>query len=430
MIHLIIENVRTFIGRHTIPIAPLTILVGENSTGKSSFLAALSVVTDTVGFPFVPAFNRPPYQLGNYDTIATYKGGKYGRARTFSLGYIDNAAKQGRASSALATYRGRDGQPELAEFSIKGPAGSVELAFDSSTSRSYKGEIRVTTDDFEDKSPFTIPKASIEGRTLSFPDLLINTYLRADGENRERRFSIFRKLSEIAYRVTPLQAESISPIRTKPERTYSTSTDEYTPGGDQIPFVLERLLRDSGSKDSSAVMSALERFGAESGLFGSVRIRKLGSKAGEPFQVMVKVAGRDRNIVDVGYGVSQALPVVVQSALTGQHELLLIQQPEVHLHPRAQAALGSFLVHLVTDTNKRFVIESHSDFIIDRVRQEVAAKRIAPRDVQILFFDRERFDTTVYEIGLDSNGNIINAPPSYRSFFLQEELRLFARGSS
>lgn len=429
VIHLVLENVRTFDGRHVLPVAPLTILVGENSTGKSTFLASLATVTDPVGFPFTPGFNRPPYQLGNYDTIATHKGGRYGRARSFSLGYIDKSARRGGETSAIATYRGRDGQPELESFAIKAPKGMIALEFDPATGREYKGTIAVRTDRFEERTEFTVPRATAEGRSLRFLDLALGSYLGAGGRDRERRVLAFYELSAIARRSTPLQSESIAPIRTKPERTYSTATEEFTPGGDQIPFVLERLKRDPASKDSLAVMDALERFGEESGLFSAIDIRKLGSKAGEPFQVMAKIAGRNRNVVDVGYGVSQALPVVVQSALSSQRQMLLVQQPEVHLHPRAQAALGSFLAQLVGNADKRFVIESHSDFIIDRVRQEVAAGTIAPQDVHILFFERSRFDTQVHVLKVDQSGNILGAPPSYRGFFLQEELRLLSRGA-
>ena len=68
---LIIENVRSFVGRHDIPIRPLTLLVGENSSGKSTLLSLLSTFGEPFTFPFTPDFNTPPYHLGNYNTIAT-----------------------------------------------------------------------------------------------------------------------------------------------------------------------------------------------------------------------------------------------------------------------------------------------------------------------------------------------------------------------
>ena len=97
MLELVIENVRSFVNQHTVPVAPLTLLTGENSSGKSTFLASFAAVNDPFGFPFRPRFNEPPYSMGNYDTIATYKGGRYGRATSFSLGY-----KQARHSTREA----------------------------------------------------------------------------------------------------------------------------------------------------------------------------------------------------------------------------------------------------------------------------------------------------------------------------------------
>jgi predicted ATPase len=160
-------------------------------------------------------------------------------------------------------------------------------------------------------------------------------------------------------------------------------------------------------------------------LFNSVEVKRLGENPGDPFQVMVMVAGKPTNMVDVGYGVSQALPVVIQSVLAAEERLILIQQPEVHLHPKAQASLGSFFVDMVVDAGKHFVVETHSDYIVDRIRQEVAAGKIKPDAVQLLFFEKKGIKTTVYPLTLDEMGNIGDAPPSYRKFFLKEELNLF-----
>jgi predicted ATPase len=76
------------------------------------------------------------------------------------------------------------------------------------------------------------------------------------------------------------------------------------------------------------------------------------------------------------------------------------------------------------------LIETHSDFLVDRVRQEVAKGTISPDKVMILFFDRSKFETTIYPITLDRLGNIENAPLHYREFFLQEEENLFTRGEA
>ncbi len=423
---IVINNVRSFVGRHTIPLAPLTILVGENSSGKSSFLATLNAISQP-GFPFAPAFNRAPYQLGNFDTIATYKGGKYGRAKSFSIGYTDDRPRAGSASEAIAVFRGRNGQPELAEFVATGSAGQIRLTMQQTTERQFRGTIHISLEGVDETFPFSIPRSVGSARIISIPDVIFGAQVEAGAERLSRNFAVMQKILTFAHSFSPIQSESIAPIRTRPERTYGEVIEEHNPSGDQVPFVLERFDREAESRDAAKVAEALNAFGAESGLFGSLRVRKLGAKAGEPFQIMVTIDGRNRNLVDVGYGVSQALPVIVQSALVPMNQLLLIQQPEVHLHPRAQAALGTFFVELVQNSKKRVVLETHSDYIIDRIRQDIAAGRISSKAVSLLFFNRKKMETSIFPIRLDDRGNVVDAPHCYRDFFLQEELNLLRR---
>jgi hypothetical protein len=138
---------------------------------------------------------------------------------------------------------------------------------------------------------------------------------------------------------------SFAPIRSKPRRTYDELSEEYSPEGDHIPTLLARLLRDESlAAEGQRVQQALLRFGEESGRFKRIDVKKLGKKVSDPFQVQVAVAGPPVNLTDVGYGVSQALPIIVQSVLKSASRIFLLQQPEVHLHPRAQAALGICVV--------------------------------------------------------------------------------------
>ena len=223
---------------------------------------------------------------------------------------------------------------------------------------------------------------------------------------------------------------SYAPIRSKPRRTYDELSEDYNPEGGHIPSLLARLLRqERTSAESRRVQEALRRFGKESGLFRTIDVKRLGRKVTDPFQLQVAVAGPAVNLTDVGYGVSQALPILVQSVLRTSSDVLLMQQPEVHLHPRAQAALGTFFAGLVADGKRVAVIETHSDHLVDRVRQEVATGTIDRDRVQILFFHKPKLETTVHSITLDKFGNVENAPPEYRRFFLDEEVKLFNRTS-
>ena len=82
---LILENFRCFAERIEVPIRPLTLLVGENSSGKTSFLAGLRAAYDLrVGAE--PDFNEEPFHLGSYDQLANYRAGRAGRAKSFTIG--------------------------------------------------------------------------------------------------------------------------------------------------------------------------------------------------------------------------------------------------------------------------------------------------------------------------------------------------------
>ena len=139
----------------------------------------------------------------------------------------------------------------------------------------------------------------------------------------------------------------------------------------------------------------------------------------------LKVGGVVSNIVDVGYGVSQIYPMlarVIRASQRGIRATFLLQEPEVHLYPRAQAELGSFFVQSAMKDGHAFIIETHGDGIIDRVRVCVSHGEIAPEDVVILYFERDKKTGAVkiHPIHVDKMGNLTDAPPGYRRFFLEE----------
>lgn len=426
-----IANVRSFAGRSVVAIKPLTLLVGENSSGKTTFMAALSAVCNPA-FPMWSGLNESPYNLGSFDAIATFDGSGDKRAEIFSIGYRVKGNNREDSGSITAGYSNNRGQVELAHFEISSPAGHFQMSLDSEdpdkrerykarivragkTSKSLEAYVR-KTDDYAKTDLTSFIVSNWEGLITPTSD---------KGRRRAEFVDLLVSISSI---MIPRKTLSIAPIRTKPKRTYDETSDEFSPEGAHIPYVLARILAEEiPSKQKQILVRSLERYGRESGLFAGIEIRQLGDNISAPFQIMVDPSGVPTNLLDVGYGVSQALPIVVQSILLDAPQLLLLQQPEVHLHPRAQAALGSFFANLVAEGERQFVIETHSDFIVDRIRQEVATGRLMCDSVQILFFDKPGPRTIVHVLDLDSAGNILNAPSGYRNFFLREELNLISR---
>jgi hypothetical protein len=214
---------------------------------------------------------------------------------------------------------------------------------------------------------------------------------------------------------------AFAPIRTSPKRTYDPIGAEPSPEGSHVPMLLAAFSRSAQRQDWAELQAALAEFGAKSGLFEGIEIVDKGRKEGDPFQVGVKGGGRTFNLIDVGYGVSQALPILVDTLHRVRNfQSFLLQQPEVHLHPKAQAELGSFFARQATE-KRGFVIETHSDYLVDRIRMEVRRKLLKPEDVSLLYFERGRSGATIHNLELDTNGSITNPPPGFRQFFLKEE---------
>lgn len=434
MTKLTLENIRTFSGRHQISVRPLTIVSGENSSGKSTFLGMFSAVCDQA-YPIQPNFNSPPYNFGNYDTIATYRRGRAGRSRSFSLGYSRDEPAQGelkghrgatRLTNVEARYVGRRGQIRLERFDASAKDFEFSLAMDEQVGRTIHGRCSVRVGDKTASVDIPDRRLSVDLEIGPLIQIVLGlSAIQANPEEPEaqNRSRLFMEAFDWLLSVPLTRAQSIAPIRTKPERTYSQIREAFKPTGDHVPYLLDDVL----SEDSSGrrnLETALAVFGQESRLFKKVDIKHLGKKATDPFELMVTLSGTAVNLVDVGYGVSQSLPVLVQTALKNAQETLLLQQPEVHLHPRAQAALGSFFCRIASSGSGNLIVETHSDYIIDRIRQEVAAGRISADRVMVLYFHLESGRTVPHELSIDSEGNLLNVPPYYREFFLKEELNL------
>jgi len=100
----------------------------------------------------------------------------------------------------------------------------------------------------------------------------------------------------------------------------------------------------------------------------------------------------------------------------------LFQQPEVHLHPKAQAALGSIFSEYISNNHNNFIVsETHSDYLIDRIRIEVRNKLIPPELINILYFESVESSVKIHEMHLDKQGNVLDAPSGYRDFFIREQ---------
>jgi hypothetical protein len=103
-----------------------------------------------------------------------------------------------------------------------------------------------------------------------------------------------------------LSPYAFAPIRTSPKRTYDPTSAEPSPEGSHVPMLMAALSRSAQQQQWGALQSALTEFVAKSDLFEGIEIVDKGRTEGDPFQVGVKSGKRTFNLIDVGYGVSQA----------------------------------------------------------------------------------------------------------------------------
>jgi hypothetical protein len=216
----------------------------------------------------------------------------------------------------------------------------------------------------------------------------------------------------------------MAPIRTTPKRTYDGYTKTFSPEGEHTPYVIRKRL-PRGSR-TNEFKRALEVFGNDSGLFESVGITKFGKDSASPFELTITLNKKALRLNSVGYGVSQALPIIVELLTHGKNSWLAIQQPEVHLHPRAQAALGEILFHAVTKASQTLLVETHSDYLLDRFR--TCLRDSEPQQTgstQVIFFERTHRGNQAYPMLLEDDGEYpTDQPPGFRKFFLREQKRI------
>ena len=428
---LILQDVRCFEGERRVPLRPITLLVGENSTGKTTLLGCYAALHHMLSgwedsFTFIEDFNKEPFAMGSFRDIVRLRRGRGGRINEFKLGFALDAERSGPSYSDLtATFRESGSQPIVS---------SVRFAF----SDGWYLELRRTE---SDKCALEVPDLPIIEIDSPFAQAGLLLHVLEDESLWPQRVPHLKpffehingpNLGEDGVRrqhglARPLLSELIpvAPLRSKPKRTYDPVRETASPEGEHIPMLMMRLAR-TRKKDWDSLHDDLVEFGGGADLFSDIKVKRHGKQMSDPFQLQVKVrSGPHANIMDVGYGISQSLPILVDiMAARPRGGTFLLQQPEVHLHPRGQAQLASLFIGAFKKQGNRFLVETHSDYIVDRVRIAVRQGKLEPDDVAILYFEPKGNAVSIHGMSLDADGNLLGAPASYREFFLRETDRL------
>jgi hypothetical protein len=437
MRYIFMDNYRGF-AETLIPISGATFLVGENSTGKSSFLTLVHLLS-TPEFLFAQDFSRgAPGILGGFRDIVSITSSD---TSYFSIGALLTHTRPSRARGerdcafTIMTFCDEEGLPRICSYSsyLKGKLASLSFRGD----RTY---YKVT----EHLAPTTLDNGSLPAfflrvyretsrssagfepvprhipRGAPLPLILAMLNSKGLGEDSDTT-ALFGEIPTF----WPPSAASwtwLAPIRTRPRRIYEGFKTDFTPEGDHTPYLIRKSL---GSNEGARKFAdLLKRFGESSGLFSTVNAHSFGKDPSAPFEVMVELHGRPLNISNVGYGVSQVLPVVVEMLTRPKGHSFAIQQPEVHLHPRAQAALGDLMHFLVVEEDHHYIVETHSDYLIDRFRLRVKETG-RPNNAQVVFFSRSPVGNRAYILNINDKGQYPGEQPDeFRRFFINEEVSL------
>lgn len=447
MKRIVVKNFRCFHEEQTPRMAPLTLLVGDNSTGKTSFLALTRALWDVAFLQAVPNFKEEPYDLGSYGEIVHFRGGRSDREDQFEAGFdfapryqkgvaseiedfhFQMTFEQGRTAPVLLKRRLAQGSTWIEEQQDERRVRFCTRGGRTGEWKTPEYFDRGDLDDSEERNrlaPLTFLFRSLMWKLEESSSKSGNASESIAEEDAKELYLLAREFERRhRYLLVGSRPYASAPVRSKPRRIYEASPQRQDPEGEYIPMRLAGL-HFRGGKEWEYVKNALEDFGRSSGLFDEISVSPLIKKESGPFQLQIRKFGSrskgpQRNLIDVGYGVSQVLPVVMELLRRRTPPMFLMQQPEVHLHPRAQAALGSQFCRMA-GPKRQLVVETHSDYLLDRVRMDIrdGKSNLKPEDVSILYFERKDLDVKIHSIGLDEEGNVLNAPPSYRKFFMEE----------
>ena len=439
MDRITVRNYRCFGEKQTARLAPLTLLVGENSTGKTSFLALVRALWDVAVRESIPNFKEYPYDLGSFREIAHDPGAKGNAADSFEAGFSYEPGIMVHPYNASnnrllfdVTFTEHEGAPFPIARRVGHGNAWVQLSQEASRDP-------VATFGASEES-WPLPEHIVcvhKGEEIESIKSL-HWYVRqicseSDDRDLKRSVSNWLEIDRVLTYLVNMGTQrpfASAPVRSRPRRTYDPSRPSRDPEGEYIPTYLDHVSRRN-EEDWQRLQRRLETFGRESGLFDEIIMKSLGQDDGSPFQVQVTKCGRigtrnapGRNLVDVGYGVNQALPILTELMREDSPDMCLLQQPEVHLHPSAQAALGTLFCSIAA-TSMQLMVETHSDHLLDRVRMDVrdGKTELKAEDVSVLFFEPGELDVTIHSMRLDEDGNVLDAPPTYRQFFLAEMQR-------
>ena len=408
-----LSNFRIFDDEVTVRFRPITVLIGRNSSGKSSiikFILMLQQSMDPGSFQFLTA-EGDKVNLGAFASLKNSLTRK--RSLTFEL-VAKNPASQ--LSYPLSEYLESSNEIDpnnlaykvsaVASYSRRASMGraTYSLVDDSSRKTLIKAENRMLDD-----SPFWHYLFQLDGFDYNSQPEIEGEESSERFERTKRRHELFtRRLAEyeiinmLSYQVASIR--HLSPVREESQRVISASYPPSHDVGQKGQFSLPHL-QQIVTEHHELYEFILPHLRRVAGI-DSIRFR---TSSGYVSRALAKnkTTGAEVLIADYGFGVSQCLPIFVQGAIMSPYTSLMIEQPEAQLHPTAQLELGSFFADLWNQRKVGSIIETHSDNILLRLRRLIAKGELSHKDVSVAFFtfdDERRNMPMVKNLDIYENG--------------------------
>ena len=359
-----LENFKCF-RKTDIDFGKITLLTGANSSGKSSFIDAILAVMQTEKFPLYLSPNGKYNDMGGYENIShQYKNENIKLKIEFDAElFSDKKDATGRIINTLWTKSEKSSMPKLNEIKIY--------------NRSLDGDSVVQS--------------------------FLSEYINNNISQLEKDVGV-QRLDEIEK-----SFNFIGSYRVEPERHYfqvAKSKNRIKSSGQGFAQQIVEWEEQNSDK-----IIRLTKILKELKLLHSIETKK---RDDGTFQILIKIKENSYPVplTDVGYGVSKILPLLVADLQLGEHSLLAMSEPEIDLHPSVQADFAEYLASQ-TKNNKQYIVETHSEYIINRLRLLISKDELKEEDVKVYFFENNGIETKTYNVKLKKNGQITDAPDSF-----------------
>lgn len=432
-----IYNFKAWRETGAIRLAPITVFFGPNSSGKSSLLQLLLMLKQTVESPdrqrvLHPGDDNTAVDLGTFQDMIFGHAPQEGLRFQFRWNLPKSLRVQDPKSEASFSGDCLTFDAKIEQVSQTTKLRSRRLWFElAQRNRRLDSVLRVWMHPSENGQKYQLDAEGYklvrnQGRKwelpppakfYGFPDEAV-AYYQNTGFLADLTLELERLFRRILY---------LGPLRDHPSRSYTWSGEQPGDVGWQGRRAIEAILAARGRKISPGYKRPSKPFEAmiahwlqEMGLIESFRVQPI-AQGRKDYEVLLKTRrGSDEvNLTDVGFGISQVLPVLVQCFYAPANSILILEQPEIHLHPRVQASLADLFIEAIRareehkDRNLQLLVESHSEHFLRRLQRRIAEEKLKPEEVAIYFCEPSARGSKIRELEIDPFGNISNWPEDF-----------------